>query len=171
MKNMLCIATFTAVFFIFTSEAGAAGISTSRSNLRNKSAMAGDSVSTQVSDDSMQSEAKSPRDAASGMPTGKRQHKPMMMRTKEVDKSTPPLMEGMEAPNLGSQGQDNAGISTAREAGTGKATGKAASPSEAVPSPEASMEKLCPGSPNCPPEPADASAPVKPTYDLKEMKK
>ena len=30
----------------------------------------------------------SPRDAASGLPTGKRQHKPMVI-TKEVDKSSP----------------------------------------------------------------------------------
>jgi type VI secretion system secreted protein Hcp len=35
-------------------------------------------------------EIKSPRDAASGMPTGKRQHKPIII-TKEIDKSTPLL--------------------------------------------------------------------------------
>jgi type VI secretion system secreted protein Hcp len=33
----------------------------------------------------------SPRDAASGLPTGKRQHKPMVI-TKAVDKATPLLM-------------------------------------------------------------------------------
>jgi type VI secretion system secreted protein Hcp len=33
----------------------------------------------------------SPRDAASGLPTGKRQHKPITI-TKEIDKSTPLLM-------------------------------------------------------------------------------
>jgi type VI secretion system secreted protein Hcp len=33
----------------------------------------------------------SPRDAASGLPTGKRQHKPIVI-TKEIDKSTPLLM-------------------------------------------------------------------------------
>lgn len=33
----------------------------------------------------------SPRDAASGLPTGKRQHKPLTI-TKEIDKSTPLLM-------------------------------------------------------------------------------
>ena len=36
-------------------------------------------------------EVVSPRDAASGLPTGKRQHKPVTI-TKEVDKSTPLLM-------------------------------------------------------------------------------
>jgi type VI secretion system secreted protein Hcp len=36
-------------------------------------------------------EVVSPRDAASGLPTGKRQHKPLTI-TKEVDKSTPLLM-------------------------------------------------------------------------------
>src|SRR5438309_5230899 len=35
-------------------------------------------------------EVVSPRDAASGLPTGKRQHKPMQI-TKELDKSTPLL--------------------------------------------------------------------------------
>jgi type VI secretion system secreted protein Hcp len=32
----------------------------------------------------------SPRDAASGLPTGKRQHKPLVV-TKEIDKASPPL--------------------------------------------------------------------------------
>ena len=36
-------------------------------------------------------EVVSPRDAASGLPTGKRQHKPLSV-TKELDKSTPLLM-------------------------------------------------------------------------------
>ncbi len=36
-------------------------------------------------------EVVSPRDAASGLPTGKRQHKPLTI-TKEIDKSTPLLM-------------------------------------------------------------------------------
>ncbi|MBM4377221.1 MAG: type VI secretion system tube protein Hcp, partial [Deltaproteobacteria bacterium] len=36
-------------------------------------------------------EVVSPRDAASGLPTGKRQHKPLTV-TKEIDKSTPLLM-------------------------------------------------------------------------------
>jgi len=35
-------------------------------------------------------EVESPRDAASGMPTGKRQHKPLII-TKEIDKATPLL--------------------------------------------------------------------------------
>ena len=39
-----------------------------------------------------QHEVVSPRDAASGLPTGKRQHKPFMI-TKEIDKSTPLLMK------------------------------------------------------------------------------
>lgn len=37
-------------------------------------------------------EVDSPRDAASGLPTGKRQHKPFTI-TKEVDKSTPSLYQ------------------------------------------------------------------------------
>ncbi len=36
-------------------------------------------------------EVLSPRDAASGLPTGKRQHKPLVI-TKAIDKSTPLLM-------------------------------------------------------------------------------
>ena len=36
----------------------------------------------------------SPRDQASGLPTGKRQHKPLII-TKEVDKSTPLLMNAL----------------------------------------------------------------------------
>ena len=36
----------------------------------------------------------SPRDAASGLPTGKRQHKPFLV-TKEIDKSTPLLMNAL----------------------------------------------------------------------------
>jgi type VI secretion system secreted protein Hcp len=36
----------------------------------------------------------SPRDAASGLPTGKRQHKPFVI-TKELDKSTPLLMNAL----------------------------------------------------------------------------
>ena len=39
-----------------------------------------------------QHEVVSPRDAASGLPTGKRQHKPFVI-TKEIDKSTPLLMK------------------------------------------------------------------------------
>jgi len=37
-------------------------------------------------------EVVSPRDAASGLPSGKRQHKPLSI-TKEIDKSTPLLMQ------------------------------------------------------------------------------
>ena len=36
----------------------------------------------------------SPRDAASGLPTGKRQHKPLTI-TKEVDKASPLLMQAL----------------------------------------------------------------------------
>ena len=39
-------------------------------------------------------EVVSPRDAASGLPTGKRMHKPMVI-TKELDKSTPLLMSAL----------------------------------------------------------------------------
>lgn len=39
-------------------------------------------------------EIDSPRDAASGLPTGKRQHKPLVI-TKEIDKSTPLLMNAL----------------------------------------------------------------------------
>jgi hypothetical protein len=35
----------------------------------------------------------SPRDSASGLPTGKRQHKPIVI-TKELDKSSPLLFQG-----------------------------------------------------------------------------
>lgn len=39
-------------------------------------------------------EVVSPRDAASGLPTGKRQHKPILI-TKEIDKSSPLLMNAL----------------------------------------------------------------------------
>ena len=39
-------------------------------------------------------EVVSPRDAASGLPTGKRQHKPLTI-TKAIDKSTPKLMNAL----------------------------------------------------------------------------
>ena len=39
-------------------------------------------------------EIDSPRDAASGLPTGKRQHKPLVI-IKEIDKSTPLLMNAL----------------------------------------------------------------------------
>jgi len=39
-------------------------------------------------------EIDSPRDAASGLPTGKRQHKPLII-TKEIDRSTPLLMNAL----------------------------------------------------------------------------
>jgi type VI secretion system secreted protein Hcp len=39
-------------------------------------------------------EVHSPRDAASGLPTGKRQHKPIIV-TKEIDKSTPLLLSAL----------------------------------------------------------------------------
>jgi type VI secretion system secreted protein Hcp len=45
-------------------------------------------VADQVEVVSFQHEIVSPRDAASGLPTGKRQHKPLVI-TKQVDKSTP----------------------------------------------------------------------------------
>lgn len=45
-----------------------------------------------------------PRDAASGLPTGKRQHKPLVI-TKELDKSSPLLMEAMvESTSASSEG-------------------------------------------------------------------
>jgi len=42
---------------------------------------------------SFEQEVVSPRDAASGLPTGKRQHKPFVI-TKELDKSSPTLAKG-----------------------------------------------------------------------------
>jgi type VI secretion system secreted protein Hcp len=39
-------------------------------------------------------EVLSPRDAASGLPTGKRQHRPLVI-TKEIDKATPLLMNAL----------------------------------------------------------------------------
>lgn len=43
---------------------------------------------------SVQHEIVSPRDAASGLPTGKRQHKPFVV-TVEIDRSTPQLMNAI----------------------------------------------------------------------------
>jgi len=42
----------------------------------------------------LQSKIVSPRDAASGLPTGKRQHEPLVFR-KAIDKSTPKLLSAM----------------------------------------------------------------------------
>lgn len=50
--------------------------------------------------DNSVSEVVSPRDAASGLPTGKRQHKPMTI-TKELDKSSPKLAESVSSPGSG----------------------------------------------------------------------
>jgi hypothetical protein len=58
------------------------------------------SFSVSSSDNSV-SEVVSPRDAASGLPTGKRQHKPMTI-TKELDKSTPKLAESVSGSGGGS---------------------------------------------------------------------
>jgi type VI secretion system secreted protein Hcp len=44
--------------------------------------------------DAVGHEIVSPRDPASGLPTGKRQHKPFVI-TKEIDKSTPLIMEAL----------------------------------------------------------------------------
>lgn len=52
------------------------------------------------SSDNSISEVVSPRDAASGLPTGKRQHKPMTI-TKELDKSSPKLAESVSSSGSG----------------------------------------------------------------------
>ncbi len=51
---------------------------------------------------SFDQEIVSPRDAASGLPTGKRQHKPFVI-TKELDKSTPMMLR--ESPSKASTGK------------------------------------------------------------------
>ena len=71
-------------------------------------------IFTVSSIDNSVSQVKSPRDAASGLATGKRMHKPFVI-TKELDKSSPMLAQGTSSTDAGSD-------ATTQESGLG--TGK-----------------------------------------------
>ena len=165
MKNLFFTATVAGIFFGFAFEANAAGISTSRSNIRTKSKMMGDSVANPASDDAMQSDVKSPRDPASGQATGKRS------KRSEAELNLNAIGKKGGKAGTSSSGGEELPKETLEQAAPPTSSGAPVS------SPEASMEKLCPGSPNCPPEPAEAKTTPKPIrkpkpsdYDLKEMK-
>jgi hypothetical protein len=72
------------------------------------------SFSVSAADNSV-TEVKSPRDAASGMATGKRMHKPMTI-TKEYDKSSPKLAESVSSTGMSSD--------ASAEKGSGGGAGK-----------------------------------------------
>lgn len=112
MKKQIFItlAVLVAVGFAGQLSAQEATVNTSRSNIKNNRASM-DSPSACVgkircSDGSciisFDQEIVSPRDAASGLPTGKRQHKPFVI-TKELDKSSPLLAR--ESPTKQSTGK------------------------------------------------------------------
>ena len=85
------------------------------------------SFSVSSSDNSV-SEIKSPRDAASGLPTGKRMHKPSLI-TKELDKSSPKLAEKVSNGSVSSDSPpadisiDEPGVQATQKSGMG--SGKA----------------------------------------------
>ena len=95
MKNMHYTATFAAVFFgLAILNAGAVNpVKTSKSNVSNNRAAAVSDPKDEDCDgradapDCKSADVTSPRDHASGLPTGKRMHKPMVI-TKDLDKST-----------------------------------------------------------------------------------
>lgn len=112
MKKQIFIAmtVLTMVGFAGQLTAQEATVNTSRSNIRNNKAIM-DSPSACVGkircadgscSISFDQEVVSPRDAASGLPTGKRMHKPFVI-TKELDKSSP--MAVRESPTKMSAGK------------------------------------------------------------------
>ena len=112
MKKQIFIAmtVLTIVGFAGQLTAQEATVNTSRSNIRNNKAIM-DSPSVCVGKIrcadgsctiSFDQEIVSPRDAASGLPTGKRMHKPFVI-TKELDKSSP--MAVRESPTKMSAGK------------------------------------------------------------------
>ena len=112
MKKQIFIAMTVLTIVGFTGQLTAqeATVNTSRSNIRNNKAIM-DSPSACVGKIrcadgsctiSFDQEIVSPRDAASGLPTGKRMHKPFVI-TKELDKSSP--MAVRESPTKMSAGK------------------------------------------------------------------
>jgi hypothetical protein len=112
MKKQIFIAmtVLTMVGFAGQLTAQEATVNTSRSNIRNNKAIM-DTPSACVGkircadgscSISFDQEVVSPRDAASGLPTGKRMHKPFVI-TKELDKSSP--MAVRESPTKMSAGK------------------------------------------------------------------
>ena len=112
MKKQIFIAMTVLTIVGFTGQLTAqeATVNTSRSNIRNNKAIM-DSPSACVGkircadgscSISFDQEVVSPRDAASGLPTGKRMHKPFVI-TKELDKSSP--MAVRESPTKMSAGK------------------------------------------------------------------
>ena len=103
MKKQIFILLAVIVTASFTSRLYAqdATVNTSRSNIKNNNASlsnTGVCVGKIRCEDgsciiSFEQEIVSPRDAASGLPTGKRMHKPFTI-TKEYDKSSPMLAKG-----------------------------------------------------------------------------
>jgi type VI secretion system secreted protein Hcp len=95
-KNIRCVVSPTDTGFAFTfqyapkaSDDGTVSQSASKKGYDYYRAMSAYRVSTL---DNSVTKVISPRDAASGMPSGKRQHKPLVLSTK-IDKSTPVLYE------------------------------------------------------------------------------
>jgi hypothetical protein len=110
MKKSIFMSLGVVVIFAFATPLNAqeATVNTSRSNIKNNKASI-DSPSVCVgkircADGSctinFDQQIVSPRDAASGLPTGKRQHKPFVI-TKELDKSSPTLRESPTKQSVG----------------------------------------------------------------------
>lgn len=107
MKKQIFI-LLTVIATISVTNQAFAQINTSESNVKGKGAS---SVPTAVCTGkircadgsciiSFEQEIVSPRDAASGLPTGKRMHKPFVI-TKELDKSSPVLAKGSSGMGAG----------------------------------------------------------------------
>ena len=112
MKTQIFIALAVLVSVGFAGQLSAqeATVNISRSNIKNnKASMDSPAVCVgkiRCADGScvisFDQEIVSPRDAASGLPTGKRMHKPFVI-TKELDKSSPPMVR--ESPTKMSAGK------------------------------------------------------------------
>jgi hypothetical protein len=122
-KNVKCrvIQTDTGCTIVFESSSPSSadevvGKPTSKKGYDYYKALSSYSVS--AADNSV-SEVVSPRDAASGLPTGKRQHKPMTV-SKETNKSTPKLAESVSSTGTSSDASATQGSG----GGAGKASFK-----------------------------------------------
>ena len=91
MKRLL-VPAIVAMFTLWTSPAPAAEPATLRAVGTKNGVIQGSGPDGNIAVIACEHEIVSPRDPASGLPTGKRQHKPFVI-TKEVDKASPVLYQ------------------------------------------------------------------------------
>jgi hypothetical protein len=124
MNKILTAATFTVLSLGLASLASAEGVKKSKSNVgNNRSAAEEPECGTAAAGDECAAEVVSPRDAASGLPTGKRQHKPLTI-TKEIDKSSPAATADADGDGAGDAAAVNHEVTSPRDAASGLATGR-----------------------------------------------